>query len=124
VNDGLIHPGLQHTLIVSDAPLDKQYRRINGVDVDENIKDVGTEVIEAMIANNLRYISLRRNVIVEGRSWEMAAAMAIMGVRGVYSGEIVKYVHPNSFLFGPVPAIDIKRKIVKNLITYENLPMI
>uniref|UniRef100_A0A2V0R9H0 Uncharacterized protein n=1 Tax=viral metagenome TaxID=1070528 RepID=A0A2V0R9H0_9ZZZZ len=120
---GLI-PGLIHTIIMSTNPIDREYVFYDGIYIDENIKNVGTHIMNAFRDYGIKYVSLKRNVIVEGRSWEMSAAMALLNKDGVYSGVVDMYEPPRRFSFGAVPAIDTKRKLSRKLITHIELPRV
>lgn len=117
-------PGLIHSIVLSMNPINRKYIYNEGIYIDVNIRDVGVDIINAFHDFGIRYVSLRRNVIVEGRSWEMSAAMALLNEEGVYSGVVDMYKPPRHFSFGAVPAVDVKRKLFRKLITYIELPRI
>lgn len=95
-----------------------------GLNVDTNIKDVGDNILDAMKLFGVTHVSLKRDVRVEGRSWEMCAAMALLDMNGTYSGVVTSYIKPKSFTFGEVPATNIKRRLTNKLITSIDLPSI
>lgn len=96
----------------------------HGIYVDTNIKDISQRMAAFLLSRGLNHVTLRRNVHVEGRSWEMAAAMGALDFSGVYSGVISEYVPDVKIIFGPVPAIKIKKKLYTNLITSDDVPQI
>lgn len=120
VIDDLLVPGLVHTVIVSSMPVGKEYKLIQGVSFDVNIADIGPEIIPVLIDSDVRYVSLRRDLRVDGRSWEMAAAMACIGSTGNYTGTVEAYAD-GVVLFGPVPCIDIKKRVVSNVKTSNEI---
>ena len=97
---------------------------INDIFIDSNITDIGADILKALTLNGVMYVSLKRNIKVGGRSWEMSAAMALIGRNGVYSGEVESFTPPLSFTFGKVPGINIKEKLADNLITSIDLPFV
>lgn len=121
-NDGDIYPGMIHTLILSTEPLNRKYRRLNGLLVDENLRDVGTDISTILRSNGIKYLSLLNDFKVEGRSWEMGAVMRLMNREGVYSGSVENYDHSKLVEFSIVPGIKQKRQLIKDLKTYEDVP--
>lgn len=115
-------PGLIHTIILGDIIANKNYRNVNGVFVDKNIRDVSPQITSLFVARNVTYVSLLRDVVVEGNSWEMAGVRALLDDRDVYSG-VIDHITTNDVIhFGAVPAIPIKRKLYEKLKTHVEIP--
>lgn len=120
--NGRLSPGRIHTLIISNTPLKRAYKRHGNHMFDSNLKDVGTELLTILSKYAPSYVSLRRNNIIEGRSWEMAAIHGFLGVPGIYSG-VINHIHRNRIHFGPVMGVGVKREL-GNFLTYENIPSV
>jgi hypothetical protein len=118
---GDLRPGILHAVILTNYSLNRSYRKINNISVDVNLRDIGPELIKLLSQTKYNFVSLKRNVIVEGRSWEMAAVHALHNVNGVFSGTVIKVTDGKSY-FGEVPAVTMKSKIYKNLITSLEVP--
>lgn len=89
---------------------------VHTLNVDVNLREIGNEMVNLLSHKGYNYVSLRRNNIVEGRSWEMAAAMSLFDEMGVYSGT-VESVSDSKIEFGPVPGVPIKRLLYNKLKT-------
>lgn len=109
---------------MSNYPLDRKYRRSKGLMVDTNLKNVGSDVIKLLLDHGITYISLKNDNIVEGRSWEMAAATRVLNKEGAYSGEVSHYKRGSHISFGYVPALNVKTSLIKGLKTSHDLPYI
>ena len=66
---------------------------MNGINIDINLRDIGAPIISMLKRHNVKYMSLMRDNVVEGRSWEMAVSMSLLMNSGVYSGEVIAYTH-------------------------------
>jgi hypothetical protein len=104
--------------------LPKSYVKRYGVSVDTGISDISAKVALFLKDYGIRYVTLARDVLVEGNSWEMAAVMAVLAKPGAYSGTVVDYVKNERVTFGPVPGLRAKRKLATNLITMNEIPTI
>jgi hypothetical protein len=114
---GSLIPGRIHTLILSDSPIgNRKYRKVGNMFVDANLRDVEPHMVELLSKH--KFISLKNDNLVTGRSWEMAGYMAAHNSRGVYSGTVE--IENGSVKFGDVPGVDIKRKLYGGLITNKN----
>lgn len=109
VND-VIRPGLLHHVLLGEKVPNKRYRIEGGIQIDINLKDVGATLLNLIRHYNVKYVTLFRDVHMEGRSWEMAAMEALLGNTGVYSGT-VDAVENGKVFYGPVPGLLQKRKI-------------
>uniref|UniRef100_A0A2V0RJ69 Uncharacterized protein n=1 Tax=viral metagenome TaxID=1070528 RepID=A0A2V0RJ69_9ZZZZ len=98
-------------------PLNRNYYTKGVIRIDENLRNIGDDILNMMIDNNLKYASLKNNNVVEGRSWEMAAAKSMLNEKGVYSGEVIGYDAAHGPTYGKVPAIHVKRQVYKNVIS-------
>lgn len=114
--NGTLEPGRIHTLILSDSSLNKNYKVLHNVCVDENIKNVGKAILKLISAFGYAYLSLKNDNLIEGRSWEMAAAKAIIGEPGTYTGTVEAF-DANVITYGPVPGMNIKLKMSSNLVS-------
>jgi len=114
-------PGRIHTIMVSKSPLDRNYVNLNGIHVDSNLRDFSHKMVEIVKHFGYKYVSLKRNNVVEGRSWEMAAIHALMKMEGIYTGEI-KSFDKKSVTFGAVLGVDVKRRLSKNIISFMDKP--
>lgn len=85
---------------------------------DINLKDVGAPVMKLLKRSNVNYVSLRRGYKVEGRSWEMSCAKALLGKSGLYSGT-VDSIADDVIVYGEVPGITIKKKLSNELISSD-----
>jgi hypothetical protein len=121
LRNGVSLPGLEHTIILSKHPLTKSYVRYHGTYLDKNIKDVGETIIKMVALCGWSYVSLKRDISIEGRSWEMACAHACVNVEGCYSGT-VESLTSGLVRFGDVPGVPIKRMICNNVITSNEKP--
>lgn len=92
-----------------------------GLNIDRNLKDFGDNILDLMQKKGVNYISLGRDNVVEGRSWEMAAAHAAYGAKGLYSGTVESY-QDNKVKFGAVPGLRQKEKLSKELKTVYDIP--
>jgi hypothetical protein len=118
----MLYPGLLHSVIISSSPfLNKEYKNYNGVNIDENLNNVGDALVQLGRALNIRYITIKRDLQIEGRSWEMAASKAMQGKVGTYSGTVESF-DGSIILYGHVPGIELKRKLSNTLNTYKNDP--
>lgn len=114
-------PGLLHYVFVSNFPYGKQYKSLNGIMVDVNIRDVGSHILEFVHDYGYNHISLLRDVPVSGRSWEMACANAVLERHGVYSGTVEDYSRNEYLEYGIVPGLDEKRKLFKKIYTANDI---
>uniref|UniRef100_A0A2V0RA90 Uncharacterized protein n=1 Tax=viral metagenome TaxID=1070528 RepID=A0A2V0RA90_9ZZZZ len=105
---------------MSNHPLDREYNVRYGLHIDVNVLDIGPAMISLLHETELTFISLHRDVKLEGRSWEMAAALSIIGVETTASGTLEE-VSDGVLAFGPVPGIDVKKTLSPNLLTYNEL---
>lgn len=121
--DDLIIPGRIHEIILTSKPLLREYRQKGSLFVDNNLRNMGSHITSLLQDNGVKFISLRRDNIVEGRSWEMAAAHAIRDRVGVYSGTVDSYVD-GVITFGPVPGVAVKKTLSIDLKTSENVRML
>jgi hypothetical protein len=99
---------------------------IGNLKVDVNLRDV-SYTIAKLLNRTSQYLTLKRDNVVEGRSWEMAALLAQEGFNGVSTGELSSSVRIPSgvrLTFSPVLGISTKKKMYKNVITCENLKSI
>lgn len=113
INDALL-PGMLHYVIISDHPLKRKYTKRGNVYVDSNIHDTGMDILREVYDEGFEYISLLRNVIVKGRSWEMSAYKALHDNDGVYSGTFIGLNGENPE-FGDVPGKKIKQQVYKSI---------
>jgi hypothetical protein len=120
MRDGNFEPGLIHGIHISPMPLHRVYEDYDGVKIDANIKDVGKPIRKVLRGYKPIYLSLARDVTLEGRSWEMGVIQAINGSPGVYSGTVVG-LNGGVVMYGPVPGLRIKKKMYNGLISYNNL---
>jgi len=61
---------------------------------------------------------------VHGRSWEMAATMAILGKEGTYSGTVSSYNRSTGLVtFGPVGGVNIKSTL-NNVVFWYDIPYV
>uniref|UniRef100_A0A2V0RJ17 Uncharacterized protein n=1 Tax=viral metagenome TaxID=1070528 RepID=A0A2V0RJ17_9ZZZZ len=118
--NGSLLPGRIHSIVLSDAPLDRNYSHSKGIYIDENLRDIGEPMITLLKDYNVKYLSLKRDNVVVGRSWEMAATQALLGKQGTYSGTVEQY-DSSTIRYGHVPGLSTKRILSPNVITYENL---
>jgi hypothetical protein len=86
-----------------------------------NLKDIGATLLNLMRHYNVKYVTLFRDVRMEGRSWEMAAMEALLGNAGVYSGTVDAF-EDDRVLYGPVPGLMQKRKLYKFIQNSESKP--
>lgn len=120
INGDRMEPGLIHGMFLTTYPMDRAYRKFGNVYFDTNIKDVGGHMVQIFEHYGISHVSLLRNVIVEGRSWEMAAMQCIMGRSGVFSG-IIEDVKHGKVMYGAVPGLKIKKMLFEKLITYKEI---
>lgn len=111
LRNGSLEPGRIHTLLVSTFPINRTYRKLNGIMVDVNLRNMGLEIARLLSDENFTHLSLKRNNVVEGRSWEMSVTKSILDEKGMYSGVLQAYDGLDNIEYGAVPAIDIKRKL-------------
>jgi hypothetical protein len=123
INNKLV-PGIIHTVILSEVPLARSYKRHAGINVDVNILDVGEFLGQFLTESGFTHVSLLRDVIVEGNSWEMSAVHGALGFNGIYSGSIKDYVLNEYIEFDHVPGLSEKRKLSKSLVTAYERPML
>jgi hypothetical protein len=113
--NGKKHPGLMHTVIISDEPLEgKRYRQYGNVYIDTNLKDFSMNITKAANDHGYRFINTLRNIPIGGRSWEMAAYKALTGEKGVYSGTLEQY-NTDGVEFGDVPGKVLKKQVSNNV---------
>lgn len=105
-----------HTIVMSDTPLNRNYRQIKGILIDKNLLDVSDDIISLLKSFNIKYVSLKRDFKVGGRSWEMSATMSLLGRPGCYTGEI-EYITDKIIKFGTTPGVDSKRKVNNSVLT-------
>jgi hypothetical protein len=94
------------------------------VHIDVNLRDVSL-AMASLIGGNFNYATLKRDNVVEGRSWEMGAALCLHNIKAMATGVVEsfetfkggKIIH-----FGPVPGIKVKRTMTINLLTNEEIP--
>lgn len=108
--NGELIPGRQHTVIITNHPLKRKYVKHANVYIDENIKDVGKALLDELSSENDLYVSLKRDNVVEGRSWEMAAHSAFNGINDVFSGTVDRDVN-GTIIYGMVPGKGIKKMV-------------
>jgi len=118
--DGKLFPGRLHTIILTTYPLKRNYRQIGRLNVDTNLSDVSINIMNLLTDEGVKFVSLLRDNLVEGRSWEMAASRALLNKGGVYSGTLLAYENERMY-YGSVPGITIKRIINENTITNEEV---
>lgn len=121
VVNGIHVPGLEHEVIISTNPLrGKVYKSVNELMIDENVKEAGATICAMVLHHGYDFISLKRNVPIEGRSWEMSAYKALTNEPGIFSGTVS--LNPDGVIhFGDVPGKDIKLKVNKNVIFANTL---
>lgn len=95
----------------------RTYKSYKGIHIDSNLRDVSENILHFLKDNDVLFVSLKRNNVVEGRSWEMAAVHGVLGNRGVFTGTLHEYLPKDSAIFGGVPGVDVKRKLSNLLIT-------
>lgn len=105
-------------MILSDSPLNRNYRTEHGVFVDKNLRTAENLIMSLIKSSGHRYLSLGYNNVVVGRSWEMAAVNAILNNDGVFSGTLSE-IRGGVAHYGPVPGVNLKRSLDKNLITVD-----
>lgn len=92
--------------------------------MDSNLKDSSATIRKMLKDFGVDYVSLARDNIVEGRSWEMAVSQALLNYDGVYSGTLESY-NDTKVVYGPVPGLDVKRKMINSkLITSKELKVV
>jgi len=116
IKNGVTLTGRIHRLTISDSPLLRKYVPKGNLRVDENLRDVGSHFLAFASKFQPMYLSLMRDNVVEGRSWEMAAAQALLGDEGIYSGTVDGYTGSRVY-YGAVPAVETKRILAPHLIT-------
>jgi len=121
--NGTLHPGRIHTLILTADPLNRDYIEKGGIYFDKNLKDKGMSIVDFLSDRGVRYASLQRDNTVEGRSWEMAAVLSMCNIKRIASGT-VNFYDGKIIRFGAVPGLQIKAKLVENLITNNEIPML
>jgi len=120
-------PGRIHTIILGNHPeRNKKYRILRGLYVDVNLKDV-SDIMCYLLMRTHSYVTLLRDNVVEGRSWEMSAVLAQEGFDGVSTGEVS--VEPlatsgNHIRFSEVLGLPTKSTMYKNLISSKILKSI
>lgn len=119
VGDSLL-PGRVHTVILSTSPIDRSYVLTDGIYIDKNLRDIGIHITKLLIDYGVRFVSLRRNNVIIGRSWEMAAAQGLLGDTGTYSGTVEEY-NSSTIRYGNVPGLSVKRILSPNVVTFEQL---
>lgn len=118
--NGKMIPGRLHGVILSDNDMMRSYRNYKGIYIDNNLKHVGDPIMALLHHYAVRYVSLLRDNIVEGRSWEMAACKSLLNDAGVYSGTVKQFSN-GRIEYGIVPGIDIKRLVFGNVITANDV---
>uniref|UniRef100_A0A2V0RAY9 Uncharacterized protein n=1 Tax=viral metagenome TaxID=1070528 RepID=A0A2V0RAY9_9ZZZZ len=119
--NGIMKPGRLHCVILSRYPLEKTYSIRGSIHVDHNLRDVSDDMIRLLTDHDVKYVSLLRDNVVEGNSWEMSAAQSLHNVPGVYSGTIIEYIPNKSITYGEVPGLQEKGRIYKELISSKNI---
>lgn len=113
----MLRAGRMHTLTLSDFPFrGRVYIKRHNVDVDSNLKECGADVLTFLNDMGVRFITLGRDNVVEGRSWEMSVVEAALGGSGVYSGTVERY-SIDEIVYGHVPGLAIKKQINPNVIS-------
>jgi hypothetical protein len=113
--NGAMLPGLTHSIIISTVRIPtKQYKKVNGISVDVNIRDVGETIAKLILKAGYTCVSLKRKIPISGRSWELAAYKALRGVKGVYSGTINEDNDGNVAVIG-VPGMNLKQQVNENV---------
>jgi hypothetical protein len=116
-----LYPGIEHTVILSTEPLSgKSYYLFRGLSIDKNIKNVGAPIADVVIKSGYSFVSLKRDVPVEGRSWELSAYMALDGSSGIYSGTFDGMLDDEP-VFGIVPGMELKRLVNDNVLSVNDL---
>lgn len=117
----MMKPGRIHTIILSTTPIiNRQYVRREDVKVDSNLRDVGIQLLNFLKDENITYVTLKNNNVVEGKSWEMAAVEASIGNVGTYSGTVEEY-DGEMVTYGEVPGLHIKRKLDSNVKSVKDI---
>uniref|UniRef100_A0A2V0RIY2 Uncharacterized protein n=1 Tax=viral metagenome TaxID=1070528 RepID=A0A2V0RIY2_9ZZZZ len=98
-------------------------RNYTGTSFNPRLLEIGDPIKEALRDLNVSKVDTDADADIHGRSWEMACVMAAMGHTGAYSGIVWGYDN-GLVIFGPVPGVHIKKKLINNLKTVKNIPSI
>uniref|UniRef100_A0A2V0RJW0 Uncharacterized protein n=1 Tax=viral metagenome TaxID=1070528 RepID=A0A2V0RJW0_9ZZZZ len=109
---------------MSNSALDRKYRMMNGVAFDTNLRDVGEAITRMLRDYGITHVSLKRDNVVEGRSWEMGAAKSLLGIEDTSTGTVLLYEPNERVTFGPVLGIPTKRYMITNLEDSDTTPYI
>ena len=66
-------------------------------------------MLRMLSKSKIKYVTIRRDLAIEGRSWEMAASKAIQGIRGMFTGTVEAFTG-DTVKYGEVPGLDYKER--------------
>lgn len=99
------------------------YNKIGNVYIDDNFEDIGN-VMVSFIKDKVEkecYVSVCMNEQIYGNSYEMALVLLLMGFSDVAASGTLESYTSSMVTFGEVAALEVKQKVIENLLNYKNL---